>query len=567
MRKGLILLFLTIVMLAALGADLLLRRGFRANAPVPPWEAKVARGVRNLSIPGEERYRENPVAASPTFLQEGRDLFLTHCAACHGVDGSGRTPVGSNLYPRVPDLRSSPTQRLTEGQIHYIIENGVQLTGMPAWNKAGSEDDIWKLVLFLRRLGPLSPEERQQQSIIVASANYTGSQSCQKCHQEIYARWKNTPMANVVRDPREHPEAIAADPATNNVAKLTKDQVAFVYGSLWKQRYFTKVGDDYFPLPAQWVVADHFGIRITCPTRAETGGPPSILPDNMQRPTGPTCDGCHSVDYDIHTNQVAEWNVGCERCHGPGSEHVAHPSRSNIVNPASDGFTWHANDTCIQCHSQGRPRANPIEGQYYDWPVGYQRRAQLSDYLESGRSSLGQTTFTHLPDGTAHKNRMQGNDFVQSLMYRRGITCSPATMSHGTANYALLKPAEQMCLDCHGPERRTARAPPSRSAHAPRRQREGTSALRVTCRRSRRGHCRRHRHAPHIQLHLTLDDGQVRDPESVYVLPQGQEHGVGERSDEQVAGVLELDAGELRTLVYSPRICGPPGPVQTELFD
>jgi len=48
--------------------------------------------------------------------------------------------------------------------------------------------------------------------------------------------------------------------------------------------------------------------------------------DNMQRPTGPTCDGCHSVNYDIHTKQVAEWNVGCERCHGPGSEHVTHPT-------------------------------------------------------------------------------------------------------------------------------------------------------------------------------------------------------------------------------------------------
>jgi hypothetical protein len=58
---------------------------------------------------------------------------------------------------------------------------------------------------------------------------------------------------NVVRDPREHPEAITPNLATNNVSpKFTKDQVAFVYGSIWKQRYFTKIGDDYFPEPAQW---------------------------------------------------------------------------------------------------------------------------------------------------------------------------------------------------------------------------------------------------------------------------------------------------------------------------
>jgi cytochrome c553 len=105
MRKGLILLFLAIVVLAALGADLLLHRGFRANVPVPPWEATLARGVRNLSIPGTEIVKKNPVAANAQFLQEGRNSFLAHCAACHGVDGTGKTPVGSNLYPRVPDLR------------------------------------------------------------------------------------------------------------------------------------------------------------------------------------------------------------------------------------------------------------------------------------------------------------------------------------------------------------------------------------------------------------------------------------------------------------------------------
>ena len=63
-------------------------------------------------------------------------------------------------------------------------------------------------------------------------------------------------MANVVRDPRQHPDAIIPDLATNNVYKFSKDQVAFVYGSIWKQRYFTKVGDDYFPLPAQWEVVN-----------------------------------------------------------------------------------------------------------------------------------------------------------------------------------------------------------------------------------------------------------------------------------------------------------------------
>jgi len=175
-------------------------------------------------------------------------------------------------------------------------------------------------------------------------------------------------------------------------------------------------------------------------------------PDNMHRPTGPLCDGCHSVGYDIHTKQVAEWNVGCERCHGPGSEHVAHPARGNILNLAHMDYVA-ASDTCIQCHSQGQPLSKPIEGKYYDWPVGYNVGTKLQDYWKLEERTLGApTNFLYYPDGTAHKNRMQGNDFVQSIMYRRGVTCFDCHDVHGTESYAQLrKPADQLCLDCHGP--------------------------------------------------------------------------------------------------------------------
>jgi hypothetical protein len=107
--------------------------------------------------------------------------------------------------------------------------------------------------------------------------------------------------------------------------------------------------------------------------------------NNAGRPTGPLCDGCHSVGYDVQTKQVAEWNVGCERCHGPGSEHAAHPTRENIVDPAGMNYV-DAGDTCIQCHSQGRPLTDPIDGKHYDWPVGYDTgRNHLRDYWKLER--------------------------------------------------------------------------------------------------------------------------------------------------------------------------------------
>ena len=431
---------------------LLIRRGFSARDEPSSLERVLARAARKLAIPGRAARETNPWKPTLDNLKEAREIFTNRCAICHGQDARGRTDVGRNMYPKPPDLTLPRTQNLTDGQIHYIIQNGVRLTGMPAWENPHNtrEDMSWKLVLLIRDLRQPTPDERQQLEATAQSAHYTGSRACQKCHEEIYAPWKKTPMANVVRDPREHPEAILPNLSTNPLHKFTKEQVAFVYGSLWKQRYFTKIGDDYFPEPAQWDVTG----KVWRPYFVANGTDwwaTLYPPDNFQRPTGPTCDGCHSVDYNIRTKQVVEWNVGCERCHGPGSEHVAHPSRANILNPARMDYV-RANDTCIQCHSQGRPLSNPIEGKYYDWPVGYRVGLNLRDFWQLEDHKLGEPTFTHFPDGTAHKNRMQGNDFVQSVMYRRGITCFSCHDVHGTENYAQLrKPADHLCLDCHGP--------------------------------------------------------------------------------------------------------------------
>ena len=451
-RTAVVLITCGVVTLAAFYAANVIRRGFSARGEPSYAERIVARAVRNLSIPGHAKKETNPWKATPDTLKEAREIFTDRCASCHGIDGSGQTAVGRNLYPKPPDLRAPLTQTLTDGQIRYIIENGVRLTGMPAWGNPHEEqgDTSWKLVLFIRDLRQSRPAERAQQQATAESARYVGSAACERCHAEIHEHWKKTPMANVVREPNTNPGAIIPDLRTNPINKFTKEQVALVYGSVWKQRYFTKIGDDYFPEPAQWDVT-HKVWRPYFVANGTDWWATLYPPDNMQRPTGPTCDGCHSVDYNIHTKQVAEWNVGCERCHGPGSEHVAHPTRANILDPARMDYV-RANDTCIQCHSQGRPLANPIEGKYYDWPVGYHVGLNLGDFWQLEEHKLGETTFTHFPDGTAHKNRMQGNDFVQSVMYRRGITCFSCHDVHGTENNAQLrKPVDKLCLDCHGP--------------------------------------------------------------------------------------------------------------------
>ncbi|MGH9397025.1 MAG: multiheme c-type cytochrome, partial [Terriglobia bacterium] len=148
------------------------------------------------------------------------------------------------------------------------------------------------------------------------SAHYVGSKACALCHPTIYARWRKTPMANVVRDPRAHPDAILADfSKPNPLVKFTKADIALVYGSIWKQRYFKKVGNDYYVLPAQWDIGNHKWLPFFV-KKGEDWWAPFYPPDNMKRPTGPLCDGCHSVNYNVATHTVTEWNVGCERCHG-----------------------------------------------------------------------------------------------------------------------------------------------------------------------------------------------------------------------------------------------------------
>src|SRR5262249_27813133 len=130
--------------------------------------------------------------------------------------------------------------------------------------------------------------------------------------------------------------------------------------------------------------------------------------------------------------------------------HAAQPSRLNIVNPARlDPVA--AVDVCIQCHSEGHP-PGPVAGIDYRWPVGFTVGRHLPEFWRLEIPTLGQTAGLHFAHGGGRENRMQGNDFVQSVMYTRGVTCFDCHDPHGTANNAdLIKPASVLCLNCHGP--------------------------------------------------------------------------------------------------------------------
>lgn len=136
--------------------------GLRARAMPGAFETRVARTVRSVAVSARDRDRANPVPASSSAVQGGLEHFADHCAVCHANDGSGDTDFGRGLYPPAPDLRAAPTQGLTDGELFYIIENGVRFTGMPAFGTGTveGEGESWTLVHFIRHLPRLSDEER-----------------------------------------------------------------------------------------------------------------------------------------------------------------------------------------------------------------------------------------------------------------------------------------------------------------------------------------------------------------------------------------------------------------------
>jgi cytochrome c len=167
MRRKSLVTPLVLIGLAAVGAGALfafLRHGVSARDM--PWaaEAFVARRLRHLAIPRGARSMTNPIPLTAGVLAGGMAHFADHCAACHANDGSGGTEMGRGLYPKVPDMRLAGTQNLSDGELFYIIENGVRFTGMPAWGTGdrGQQEASWHLVHFIRHLPRLAPEELEE---------------------------------------------------------------------------------------------------------------------------------------------------------------------------------------------------------------------------------------------------------------------------------------------------------------------------------------------------------------------------------------------------------------------
>jgi mono/diheme cytochrome c family protein len=188
-KRGVVIsLVFAALSVGAIYLALLINRGFSAADKPSVLESVIARTVRDVSIPRRAKVETNPLLPTPENVEKGRNDYDERCVSCHGKVDGGQPPIGENIYPKAPNLALPATQQLSDGEIHYIIRNGVRLTGMPAWRNPHVEQDdqSWLLVLYIRSLAQLTPEEKAQQAKLISDsgsnngAHYVGSAACQK---------------------------------------------------------------------------------------------------------------------------------------------------------------------------------------------------------------------------------------------------------------------------------------------------------------------------------------------------------------------------------------------------
>ena len=124
--------------------------GCKATPPGPV-ESKVAQETKELVIGGKDW--QNPVTDDEAARKSGQEHFQHHCQICHGLDGQNTgVPFADKMSPPVANLAMQDIQKYTDGQLKWIIENGIRMSGMPAWKGIPDDDEMWKMVLFIRHL-------------------------------------------------------------------------------------------------------------------------------------------------------------------------------------------------------------------------------------------------------------------------------------------------------------------------------------------------------------------------------------------------------------------------------
>lgn len=282
-------------------------------------------------------------------------------------------------------------------------------------------------------------------------AHYVGSDKCVKCHKEEHSLWKHSMHAKMIQDVKKDPKAIVADfLSLPSDADFNKSEIIYTIGGKFKQRFMlrdmNKTKEDYIIGNYQWNVQTK---KWQGYASYKDWYKSAFVHDNKKVNTSKTCDGCHFVGFmsrEIRTEPA----ISCESCHGPASEHVQHPKKSKVY-VATQSDPIRSQEVCLQCHMRNYDKRledqnlSSLFGVVKDYPYGYEPGRALIDYKMP--ITLDDKKF--YGNGVGKKNRMQGNEYVQSSMYKHGITCMNCHNPHKLDNTTTYKVGDKTCMKCH----------------------------------------------------------------------------------------------------------------------
>ncbi len=179
---------------ALMGILCVLLSGCSADKQPSQLETVLANMAKDVVIPLQAQALENPVPASEQVIRQGQQIFGQACSICHGADGHARTGLGRAMYPPAMDLTSPHVKSWTDSELFGIIQNGIRLTGMPAWKSTISEMNTWKLVRFIRELPRMdaakvkqaaseAAEGASEADLIAYGRTLYRQEGCFMCHQ------------------------------------------------------------------------------------------------------------------------------------------------------------------------------------------------------------------------------------------------------------------------------------------------------------------------------------------------------------------------------------------------
>ena len=150
-----------VLIVAFVAAAIVYTGSFNVSAIVPPGKAerRLATFALDRSVARRATNQKNPLPMNAETLREGLHEFGENCVVCHGAPGVDPGAIGQGLNPGAPDLTLPRVQARSDGEVFWIISNGIRMTGMPAFSPTHDEKELWEMVAFIRHLPEITDEE------------------------------------------------------------------------------------------------------------------------------------------------------------------------------------------------------------------------------------------------------------------------------------------------------------------------------------------------------------------------------------------------------------------------